>query len=446
MTTVFLKFRTESGEERRREVDGEIFIIGRHSESDLCIPDSRLSRRHLRIERFEDVYVASDAGSSNGSTLNGSSLLSAAALKHGDVISLGGFELFVGFENGAPKAAPQKPAAAPSIQSEPSVAEIPAIASAPVTEIPAPAFAAPSSPEPASGFNSTLLLILIPVFGLILLIFGAGIVYLLVSQSSTTTVVKTPDDADDIYGGTDDNDSGNGSSKGSSKSNSNSEVVNTPSVNGNNSSTSPGLPPANTANLGETAKVEQNGGHFLRQIAQNNPRAFLTGEQAKIVSGKVKQLSGSSSLVENLKNAQKNSAAIKSLAASKNLKPQFLAVAAIAKLGSGRGDVLQTAQGMTEILDKLTTQLGNELADDSLLVIAAYGQGSAGDFMKLRNMLQDLANKSPQSSREIRSIWFLQKNGKISQSEFENALNFLAIGTIAQNPKDFGVNTEPLSL
>jgi hypothetical protein len=198
--------------------------------------------------------------------------------------------------------------------------------------------------------------------------------------------------------------------------------------------------------LGETAKVEQNGGVFLRQIAQNNPRAFLTGEQAKTVSAKVKQLSGSSALVDNLKNAQKNAAALKSLAASKNLKPQFLAVAAIAKLGGSRGDVLQTAQGMTNVLDKLSTHLGNELADDSLLVIAAYAQGAAGDFMKMRNMLQDLANKSPQSSREIRSIWFLQKNGKISQAEFENALSFLAIGTLAQNPKDFGVNTEALSL
>lgn len=440
--TLFLKFKTETGEERRAKIDGEIFFVGRHSESDLCINDDRLSRRHLRLERFEEVYVASDAGSSNGTTLNGQPLSSPTAIKNGDVISLGGYDVFVGAEASTTSAAPPK--AAPSVAPPPVAIAAPAtpeFVGEPLPEM--PAMAVPAAP---SSSSSTLLLLLIPIFGLLLLVVGSGIVYLLVSQSSSTTTVKTTDD-ENLYGdSTNEDDEGNSSSNGSSQTNSNTDVVTPPSGNSTSPNNSQSLPPANTANLGETAKIEQNGAIFLRQIAQNNPRAFLTGDQAKQLSGKVKQLSSSSSLAENLKNAQKNSSALKSLAASKNLKPQFLAVAAIAKLGGGRGDVLQTAQGMTEVLDKLTTQLGNELADDSLLVIAAYGQGAAGDFMKLRNMLQDLANKSPQSSREIRSIWFLQKNGKISQGEFENALNFLAIGTIAQNPKDFGVNVEVLSL
>ncbi|MBO0237285.1 hypothetical protein, partial [Vibrio parahaemolyticus] len=77
-----------------------------------------------------------------------------------------------------------------------------------------------------------------------------------------------------------------------------------------------------------------------------------------------------------------------------------------------RGDVLATAHAMADTLDKLTIQLGNELADDCLLTIAAYNQGAAGETMKLRNLLQDLATKFPQSSREIRTIWFLQKQSK----------------------------------
>jgi len=184
----------------------------------------------------------------------------------------------------------------------------------------------------------------------------------------------------------------------------------------------------------------------LRRIAQNDPHAFLTGEQAQRITPKVKQLSGSSALADNLNSARKNASQIKSLAQSKNIKPQFLAIAAVAKLGSSRGDVLQTAQGMADVLDKLSVQLGNEFGEDALLIIAAYGQGSSGDFMRMRNMLQDLANKFPESSRAIRTIWFLQKNGKITQAEFENALNFLAIGAISQNPKDFGVNAEALAL
>jgi len=441
MNQLYLKFRDANGDDRRSRVDGEMFVVGRHSESDLCIPDGRLSRHHLRIERFEDVYVASDAGSSNGTTLNGQPLMSPTALNDGDVIGLGGFDVVADFESAAPPARKSEPEPF-KVDAEPVPKAAPASDALPSAQ----GMIAESQPEAQNASSSMLLLLLIPVFGLILLLFGGGVIYLLVSQP-TTTAVTTTDDSDDLYGDSNDkDDKDDGSTKTSNKTNSTSVNSNSP-VGSNTSTTVPsGSNTPSTTPLGETAKIEQNGSAFLRLIAQNNPRAFLTGEQAQRLSSKVKQLSGSSSLAENLKNAQKNSSALKSLASSKNLKPQFLAIAAVAKLGGGRGDVLQTAQGMTDILDKLTTHLGNELADDSLLVIAAYGQGTAGDFMKMRNMLQDLANKSPQSSREIRSIWFLQKNGKITQGEFESALNFLAIGTIAQNPKEFGVNAEALSL
>ncbi|MEK7855121.1 MAG: hypothetical protein AAB288_03450, partial [Acidobacteriota bacterium] len=164
------------------------------------------------------------------------------------------------------------------------------------------------------------------------------------------------------------------------------------------------------------------------------------------VGSKIKQVGKSSALSDNLNSARKNAAAIRSLAASKNLKPQFLAVAAITKLGSSRGDVLQTAQSVADIYDKLGIQIGNENFDDALLMIAAYDQGVAGETMKMRNMLQDLAKKSSEPARTIRSVWFLEKTGKISSGEYDRALNFLAIGTIAQNPKDFGVNAEALKL
>jgi hypothetical protein len=57
-------------------------------------------------------------------------------------------------------------------------------------------------------------------------------------------------------------------------------------------------------------------------------------------------------------------------------------------------------------------------------------------------MLQSLTDKFPESSRRIRTIWFLKENGRITDSQFEFALRFLAVGTISQNPADFGVNAE----
>jgi len=426
MIELFLEYKNDKGEEKRELVSGERCVVGRHSECDICIPDGRLSRKHLKIDRFADVFVVSDAGSSNGTFLNGEPLKDPVGLKKGDILELGGLKLNVVFESDEPEAAPPP---AP----EPEAADAGngvSVASQPV----------------AAGNASMLLWILVPVFGLIFLVF-AGVVIYFVARGPTTTIAKkqdTPNTDDDF----DSDDDGKKGTNNPGSSNSGPGTTSSPS--GTNTSTngdiSSGTNTTQPGKLSETAKIEQNGGAFLRRIAANDPRAFLTTEQAAKLSSKVKQFSGSSAFADNLNSARKNSSQIKTLAESKNLKPQFLAIAAVAKLANNRGDVLQTAQGMTDILDKLSTHLGNELADDTLLVIAAYGQGTAGEFLKMRNMLQDLANKSPASTREIRTIWFLQKNGKITQAEFENALNFLAVGTISQNPKDFGVNTEPLTL
>lgn len=431
MAELYLRYK-DNGDEKRVGVVGEKFIVGRHSESDLAISDGRLSRQHLKIDRFGDVFVASDAGSSNGTKLNGEELDSPAALKHGDVFDLGGVEVIVELVSDDGTPADDISAGAGSEGHEPPVSGSPG------------AVVVETSNGTASNQTSLMLLLLIPVFGLILLLFGGAIIYVLVSGSQTT-VAKKPDDIN--YSPNDDEDVDNPSN---TKGAANTDLNGTGPTVSNGTVTSADRPSDTNSkpigNLSETAKVEQNGAAFLRRIALNDPRAFLTAEQAQRVQAKIRQFNGSAALAANIGSARSSASQIKALAESKNLKPQFVAVAAIAKLANSRGNVLQTAQGMMEVLDKLSIQLGHELADDSLLIIAAYGQGAAGDTMKMRNMLQDLANKFPESSRVIRTIWFLEKQKKITPAEFDAALTFLAVGTITQNPKDFGVSAEALAL
>jgi pSer/pThr/pTyr-binding forkhead associated (FHA) protein len=431
MTELFLEYINDRGEEKREAVEGERCIVGRHSESDIAIPDGRLSRKHLQIDRFADVFVASDAGSSNGTLLNGQQLKDPVALKNGDVLELGGLKVNVVFET------------------DPPATEVPPVYEPEVANASGEPMGNGVSvaSQPASGGSGTMLLwVILPVFGLIFIMFAGVMIFLLAGGSKTTVAQKQtePTYSEEEY-------ETENTNKKSSKNtgNDNSGTTTTGGSPGTDSTPSGETPtnsgPALPGNLSETAKIEQNGGTFLRNIAQNNPNAFLTTEQATKLSSKIRQFSGSSAVAANIASAKKSASQIKSLAQSKNLKPQFLAVAAINKLGNSKGDVYQAAVGMAEILDKLGVSIGNERADDALILIAVYDQGVAGDFLKMRNLLQDLATKSPESARAIRTIWYLQKNGNITQAEYENALNFLAIGTIAQNPKDFGMSAEPLT-
>jgi pSer/pThr/pTyr-binding forkhead associated (FHA) protein len=426
MNELWIKFRDQSGEERRVQIAKSQFVIGRHSTSDLSVADSRLSRQHLEIKRLGEKYLVSDLGSSNGTELNGQPLSGPSEIKDGDRANLGG-GLEVEFQietDEAPNDFEEEFDEETDLE-EPTVPEPAGVAAAGV-----PAIAAPA---PSGGMSW---LILAPVLGVFLLIFAVGIIYF-VSRGSSLEVANN---GGFTYSDPDRDDDGPSKTKTPSNSTSTSTTPdNSSTTNGN------GGPQPSPSNVGGNSKVEQAAAAFLRRIAQNDPNAFLTADQSKKVSDKIKQI-GTGSLADNISSARKSASQLKAIATAKNLTPQFLATAAMLKLGSSRGDVLQTAQSMAEVLGKLQIEVGSERADDCLLMIAAYDQGQAGDFLKLRNMLQDLATKFPESSRDIRTIWFLQKNSKITDGEFDFALRFLAIGTITQSPKDFGVNVEPLTL
>ena len=431
MTELWLKYIDDRGDARRVSVADEIFVVGRHSQNDLCIPDNRLSREHIRIERFNDAFYVSDSGSSNGTTLNGARLTQSAALKNGDRLNLGDSVIIdVEFASGVPEiyqSAATENAYAPNV-------EVSNQAAANVQNA-----AVPSNASSSSNSIPTAFFWLAPIFGLVILIFVGAIFFIFGGKKEVAR-------NEDVYPSTprinspreeDTPDEKRTPKKSDSPESSNSA---TPST-----SDSPNSLPTPVVSAG-AEKIEQNAASFLRRIAQNDPRAFLTGKQTETLNSKINAFKGSSALAENFKAVKKNAAQFETLAASKNLKAQFLATAALAKIGNNRGDPLAVANTMLPILNDLKITLDNKLADDNLMIIAAYERGAAGKPRSLQSTLEALSkNTQNVSPREIRTIWFLREKGKITEAEFNFALQFLAIGAITQNPKDFNVSADAVT-
>lgn len=446
MPELKLKFKNQNGETKRISVLSDEFFVGRHSENDLSIADSAVSRKHLKIEKFGEMFVASDFGSSLGTKINGQKLVAPVTLKNGDEIVLGesvklavifGDEIFEEPEN--------------QIFENKSIEEIPEEKNAEAEQI----IEKPIVAKNANDGNSIPLkfFIIAPLLGILVLALVGGI-FLFVRRGEKKEIAEGNDF---IYTGNrlreknqnlkvensnETIETGNKNSPANENLNSgNAEIPsNIQAENPTNEKTINQSTP--NENAGDLAKIEINSASFLRRIAQKDPRAALTGKQQEIVRGKIVQFKNSSAFASNLKSARANASAIQTLANQKNLKPQFLTAAALAKLGGSAGDVLSAAQSMANVLDEMSRNVGDEFSDDSLLTIAAYEQGAAGQTLEMRNMLQGLTDKFPESSRRIRTIWFLKDNNKISDSQFEFALRFLAVGTISQNPRDFGVNAE----
>jgi pSer/pThr/pTyr-binding forkhead associated (FHA) protein len=82
------------GSVREVRLDGRPLSIGRASENDLVLRDSRVSRFHGRLQGRRGALVYTDLGSTNGSLVNGVPV-TEVVLGEGDRIELGGTVLVV---------------------------------------------------------------------------------------------------------------------------------------------------------------------------------------------------------------------------------------------------------------------------------------------------------------------------------------------------------------
>lgn len=70
-------------------LDQDSLTLGRDPDNEIAIGDPQVSRQHARITRQGGLTVIEDAGSTNGTFVNGLRLAGPHTLTDGDVISLG---------------------------------------------------------------------------------------------------------------------------------------------------------------------------------------------------------------------------------------------------------------------------------------------------------------------------------------------------------------------
>jgi pSer/pThr/pTyr-binding forkhead associated (FHA) protein len=73
-------------------IDRDILTIGRDPVSDIFLNDITVSRHHANLERAGDEVSVADAGSLNGTYVNGVSV-DRAILRTGDAVQIGRFQM-----------------------------------------------------------------------------------------------------------------------------------------------------------------------------------------------------------------------------------------------------------------------------------------------------------------------------------------------------------------
>ncbi len=80
---------TLQGERRAWTLDAAVTTIGRASSNAVCLPDATVSKEHARVRRDGERWFVEDAGSRNGTRVNGRDAGTPVAIADGDVIETG---------------------------------------------------------------------------------------------------------------------------------------------------------------------------------------------------------------------------------------------------------------------------------------------------------------------------------------------------------------------
>jgi predicted component of type VI protein secretion system len=403
------------------EVTSKRFSIGRTQENDLALDNTTLSRRHALIEDYDGVFYLSDCGSSNGTLINGKAVTGARELHDWDVLTFGGVgDIVVRLRS---EVQPDEPVAMPAAQSNAGGA------------VKYSNYAAPQNQPTTTATTAQLSWLSAPVIAAsaaVLILLVAGVALLITGFRSDSRInsrvgigKKQPPrlEYDDNRQATD--------------SPTPIEIVPTPDPGDTN--------PRNSEDTGagDLASIEASASKVLTGISRDT-HPVLTEKPLREIDAQIQRYRNSpASLRDGLRAMKRDMLAVSATAKSNGLKPPLAIYATLARMDTdgGRGEPAQVAAQICPELGKMRRIFGDELANDSLLTLAALEEGASLQFR-----ITKLAGRVNDSPTTIRSIWYLREHQVISDDTYRFVLRFIAIGVISQNPQKFGIAAEPLTL
>jgi hypothetical protein len=179
---------------------------------------------------------------------------------------------------------------------------------------------------------------------------------------------------------------------------------------------------------------------------------YISEAGLRDVTERIRAYRGSTALQERLRAMQRGCREIDSQAQSINLKPTLVMYAALAESEQGGADPVATARQMMPKLLTLRATFGTATANSSLLLVAAYpypfdppiGSQARTPHPLYTQLVKAGGQKSTVDTSVARTVWFLREKNSISPEAYNLVVRLLAIGVIAQNPRQHGIDADPV--
>ena len=189
----------------------------------------------------------------------------------------------------------------------------------------------------------------------------------------------------------------------------------------------------------------------MSKLSKDNA-PYISESGINDVKRKVEEYRGSSDLRERLRVVKQGCAEISAEAERINLRPALLMYAALADSAGELGtNPVSAARRMSPRLLSLRATFGTETANSSLLLIAAYpypfnppiGSQTRTPHPLASKLVEIGGRRSTVDTSEARTVWFLRDKNAITDDAYQLVIRLLAIGVIAQNPSQYGIDAEP---
>lgn len=191
-------------------------------------------------------------------------------------------------------------------------------------------------------------------------------------------------------------------------------------------------------------QIEQAATDVMRRISSDDKPYVFSEPVLHEIGARVEQLRNDTAFVSALNTLAAQASDISQQSRRENIEPALVIYTAIAETVTTRGatDISAAARKALGDLSWLKATFGSGLADGSLIIVAAYrmGTGTKRSHPLLASMRR--AVKDPLTQR---NIWYLRERGALESDAYDFAITFIAVGVIAQQPRQFGVASAPVS-
>lgn len=193
----------------------------------------------------------------------------------------------------------------------------------------------------------------------------------------------------------------------------------------------------------ELTRIEEQAKQVIRRISRDNRPYSFSQTSLREIQSRATELSRSTNLAEALNQLESSRDAIGAGAAKEGLQPSLVMLLGLALTNGGEsGDCAQAAKSSLPVLASLNKTFGSNEGDSCLILIAAFreGAGTRRSHPLLKRINQVVTNPLTE-----RNVWYLNQQGILSAHAYELVIDTIAFGVIVRNPRQFGLEKEPLN-